>query len=284
MYEMKRNVTYSQVGSGLTMDMAGVVHFLQDCTLAHSEGVGKGLSHVAQTKRAWFLSSWQIEVERYPKYQEEVTVRTWAHDFKSMYGYRNFDILDVEGTRIVRANSIWIFMDLEKMSPAKPTDEDMAGYDIEPALDMEYAPRKIKLLPEEFRVGVDGIAAIAENGKNCGTQNASCELPHPGSPAAHEIDMTAEHVAENKRFIPGIVVRKSFLDSNQHVNNGRYVSEALDLIGKEDVKRLRVDYRRAAVLGDVMYPAVYENDDLIQVSLNDSYGNPYVIVEANRYS
>ena len=41
MYEMKRNVTYSQVGSGLTMDMAGVVHFLQDCTLAHSESVGK---------------------------------------------------------------------------------------------------------------------------------------------------------------------------------------------------------------------------------------------------
>ena len=97
-----------------------------------------------QTKRAWFLSSWQIEVTRFPKYQEQVTVRTWPHEFKSMYGYRNFDILDNEGRQIVRANSIWIFMDINRMCPIKPTEDDVRGYDLEAAIDMEYAPRKIK--------------------------------------------------------------------------------------------------------------------------------------------
>ena len=235
MFEMKRTVTYSQVGSSLAMDMAGIVHYLQDCTLAHSESVDKGVAHVEKYKRAWFLSSWQIEVKRFPIYQENVTVRTWAHDFKSMYGYRNMDILDSEGTPIVYANSIWIFMDLEKMLPAKPTEEDMRGYEIEEALQMEYAPRKIKQLSEEYRV-----------------------------------------VEERE-----IHVRRSFLDSNNHVNNGRYVSEALDIIDMEGVKNMRVDYRKAAVMGDIMYPAVYKNDEIVQVVLNDSEGKPYVLVEVN---
>ncbi len=216
MFEMKRTVTYSQVGSGLTMNMAGIVQYLQDCTLAHSESVGRGLAHVAETKRAWFLSGWQIEVIRFPVYQENVTVRTWPHDFKRMYGYRNFDILDSEGNRIVCTNSIWIFMDLAKMCPTKPTEEDMKGYELSDALEMNYAPRKINQMTEEYRVNAD---------------------------------------------YPEIVVRRSFLDSNNHVNNGRYVSEALDLIDKSDVRKMRVDYRKAAVLGNVMYPAVYQNDE-----------------------
>lgn len=236
MFEMKRTVTYSQVGSNITMDMAGIVHYLQDCTLAHSESLGRGVQNVEQTKRAWFLSSWQIEVTRFPKYQEQVTVRTWPHEFKSMYGYRNFDILDNEGRQIVRANSIWIFMDINRMCPIKPTEDDVRGYDLEAAIDMEYAPRKIKQLPD------DNLTAVNNE-------------------------------------LPEIVVKRSFLDSNHHVNNGRYVSEALDMADTDGYMKMRVDYRKAAVLGDVMYPAVYSNDEITQVVLNDSDGNPYVLVE-----
>ena len=244
MFEMKRTVTYSQVGGNITMDMAGIVHYLQDCALAHSESIGRGVEYVENERRAWFLSGWQIEVDRFPKYQENVTVRIWAHEFKSMYGYRNFDILDSDGKVLVRANSIWIFMDLNKMCPTKPTDEDVKGYDVEPAIDMEYAPRKIKQLTEEYRIMNDDKNLTADN---------------------------------NSRY--GIAVKRSFLDSNHHVNNGRYVSEALDLIDIDGYKKMRVEYRKAAVRGDVMYPVIYENDEVVQVVLNDSEENPYVLVE-----
>ena len=260
MFDMKRTVTYSQVGSNLTMDMAGVVHYLQDCTLAHSESVGRGLEHVERTKKAWFLSSWQIEVKRFPEYQENVTVRTWPHEFKSMYGYRNLDILDSVGTPIVCANSIWIFMDLNKMCPTKPTAEDMKGYEPEEALEMEYAPRKIKQLSEECRIDAE---LMVDNLNMTGIMNDS------GKSGGHG----------NDGALPGIAVRRSFLDSNNHVNNGRYVSEALDLIDMGEVRNMRVDYRKAAMLGDVMHPVVYKGDGIMQVVLNDSEGKPYVLVE-----
>ena len=243
MYEMKRTVTYSQVGSTLSMDMAGIVHFLQDCTLAHSESIGKGISHVKEHRKAWFLSSWQIEVERFPRYQENVTVRTWPYEFKSMYGYRNFDILDENANPIVRANSIWIFMDIERMLPIRPTEEDMRGYELYKAIEMKYAPRKIKQLDPEYRIA---------------------------------------YCSDTDSVLPKIKVRRSFIDSNNHVNNGRYVMEGLDLIEQDDIRKLRVDYRKAAMLGDIIYPSIYKNEDVTQIVLNDADDNPYVLLEVEK--
>ncbi|MCI8507932.1 MAG: acyl-[acyl-carrier-protein] thioesterase [Lachnospiraceae bacterium] len=238
MYEMKRQITYSQVASDLKMDMAGLAHFFQDCTLFHSETIGKGLEEVQRSCTAWFLSGWQIEAERYPGFKEQITVRTWPYDFKGMYGYRNFDILDAGGRQIVKANSIWIFMDLKNMHPTRPSDQDLAGYDMEPKLEMEYAPRKIKIIEETYRSKDTGQTPI--------------------------------------------IVKNSFLDSNYHVNNGRYVAEAMDFIPEgKNVKKMRVDYRRAAALGDKMYPSVYVKDDICQVVFLDEEGIPFVIIETS---
>lgn len=236
MYTMKFRVTYSHVKDDLKTDMVSIVQFFQDCSIFHSESVGKGLDEIKRVQKAWFLSSWQIEVDRYPEFAEEITVRTWPYLFKGIYGYRNFDILDQDGKQIVRANSIWVFMDTDKMMLTKSTPDDLEGYEIEDAIDMDYAPRKIKLLGEECK-------------SNLGPINP-------------------------------IVVRHSFLDSNHHVNNTRYIMEAMDYIDHpQDVKTLRVDYRKSALLGDCMQPQVYKQENKQQVALIDSDGDVFVAVE-----
>ncbi len=235
MYQMTREVTYSQVRRNLKVDMAELVQYFQDCVLAQSEVIGKGIEETQRSMTAWFLSAWQIEVERYPQFREEVTIRTWPYDFKSMYGYRNFDVIDSEGKTIVKANSIWIFMDLKKMRPTKPTQENIKGYEIGKALDMEYASRKINVLSDEYKI----------------------ESAQP------------------------ITVKYTFLDSNEHVNNGRYVKEAMDYLPiDKNLRQMRVDYRKAATYGDKMYPHIYKNEEIWQLVFADEKGSPYVIVEA----
>ena len=128
MYEMKRQITYSQVASDLKMDMAGLAHFFQDCTLFHSETIGKGLEEVQRSCTAWFLSGWQIEAERYPGFKEQITVRTWPYDFKGIYGYRNFAISDGKGEYVARANSLWFFYDTRNQNPARIQEADIRGY------------------------------------------------------------------------------------------------------------------------------------------------------------
>ncbi len=234
MYEINTRVRYSQVQSDLKVNMATVANYFQDCALFHSESIGKTLEVVEASNRAWFLSGWQIEVKRYPKFNEKITIRTWPHGFKGMYGYRNFDILDQEGNAIVIANSIWIFMDLNAVRPAKATEEDIAGYEIEEPIPMDYAPRKIQVFDDMFQFG---------------------DVPEP------------------------ISVKKSFLDSNHHVNNVRYVTEAMDLLPDLNIKSMRVDYRKAATMGEILYPKRLQKEDTYQVIFSDDKGSPYVILE-----
>lgn len=234
MYEMKRQITYSQVGQNLLVDMAMLTHFFQDCALFHSDSLGKGVQDLETQKKAWFLSGWQIEVLRYPAYGETIQVRTWPHGFKGLYGYRNFDIIDQTGKQMVKANSIWIFMDLLTGRPVKPEPEDLEGYDISPSLDMEYAPRKITILKDAKLV----------------------EAKEP------------------------LVIRKSFIDSNQHVNNARYVTEALDYFEHvETISKMRVDYRKSATIKDCLYPVIYQNELVTQLVFEDEQHQPFVILE-----
>lgn len=148
MYSYDAIVRYSETGGRKKSNMASLANYFQDCAILQSENVGIGLDYLADHHRAWFLISWQIEVDRYPAMGEKIKVRTWAYDFKASLGFRNIDILDGNGIRIVKAASIWSYVDTETLRPARIENEVSEAYPMEPAIDMEYAPRKIKLFDD----------------------------------------------------------------------------------------------------------------------------------------
>lgn len=77
-----------------------------------------------------------------------------------------------------------------------------------------------------------------------------------------------------------IVVREHHLDTNRHVNNGQYVSIAMDFLRPGFVVRqLRAEYKKQALLGDVIAPCVAEEEGRVIVSLNGESGAPYAVVE-----
>lgn len=147
MYQYEAIVRYSETGGKQCADAATIANFLQDCAILHSEDVGIGLQYLEEHHRAWFLISWQIVMSRYPDMGEKITVRTWAYDFKGSLGFRNIEILDAAGNSIVKVTSIWSYMDTLQLRPTKIEEEVAKAYPLEPKLEMEYAPRKIALLP-----------------------------------------------------------------------------------------------------------------------------------------
>ena len=133
MYKLEGQIRFSECDTSKRITLPGIINYFQDCSSAQSEQIGHGIDYLKEKKKAWILSSWQIIVERYPKLGEEIEVGTCATDFKGLYATRN---------------SIWVFMDLAAGRPTKPGKEEVDAYGMEPALEMEYAPRKIKL-PEK---------------------------------------------------------------------------------------------------------------------------------------
>lgn len=232
MYRSNIRVRYSEVNAKKEVNMSQIVNYFQDCSIFQSEDIGVGIEYLENITCAWWLTSWQIQVERYPVFGEEISIGTWAYEFKGMYGYRNFDLQDREGKRIARANSMWIYMDLEKQRPVKITEEIAKPYGLYPKLEMEYAPRKI-VIPKETK--------------------------------------------EEQAFS----VLKSHIDSNNHVNNQKYIEIAEEFLPtNQKIKQMRVDYKKAAKLHDQIIPKISKNGEGIYIiQLCEESGAPYVVME-----
>ncbi|MCM1307535.1 MAG: thioesterase [Butyrivibrio sp.] len=151
MYIMDGRVRYSEVDSDGIITLDAIVNYLQDCVMLHSEEVGRGVCNMANNEGFWLMASWQIEIIRAPRYHEVIRVATNPYEFKGVFGGRNVQILDAEGGQLVRANSIWVYIDAATKAPARvPKHEAEAYTHFSDKIDMEYMPRKIAL-PDGMR-------------------------------------------------------------------------------------------------------------------------------------
>lgn len=148
-YSFDGRIRFSEIDHTERITLPGIINYFQDCSIFQSEELGLGIAYLKEHKRAWVLSSWQIVIERYPGLSEEVKVSTWATEFKGMFGNRNFCMRDKDGNVAAYANSLWVYMDMEKGRPTRPEAHEIEVYGEGQALEMEYASRKIEL-PGEF--------------------------------------------------------------------------------------------------------------------------------------
>lgn len=149
MFTIKNTVRFSEVNRKKQMTLPAVINYFQDCSIFQSEKLGVGLERLASHHKAWMLSSWQIVIDRYPSFHEEIEVGTWSTGFQGLYGTRNFTMKGQDGQLAAYANSIWVYMDMETGRPTKPEAGEIEAYGVEEALAMEYAPRKINI-PKEY--------------------------------------------------------------------------------------------------------------------------------------
>ena len=85
---------------------------------------------------------------------------------------------------------------------------------------------------------------------------------------------------------PPVEVQTTHLDTNHHVNNGQFVHIAMqEAFGDTmpQVARLRVEYKKQAHLGDLLYPVIDRGTQIpagpVTIALNDENGLPYCTAE-----
>lgn len=145
MYEVDWKVRFSECDLNHQLRYGSIVNYFQDCSNLQSLDAGRGLSWLQEKKRAWMLDFWHIEVVQRPKCFEDVKVMTWPNGFKGFFGTRNFVLKSADGDLLAYANSNWVYLDVETGRPTKVTEEELQGYHVEPALEMENVGRKVEL-------------------------------------------------------------------------------------------------------------------------------------------
>ena len=231
MYQFDSRIRYSEVDKECNLTLTAMMNYFQDCSVAHSESLDRGVRYLSENHMAWVLSSWQICCDNMPRLFDEVTVSTCAYDMKAFYGYRNFTMDRKNGERLAYANSVWVLVDTLTGRPVKVPEDIINEYGTSPQLEMECSSWKIKVTAD---------------------MEAGAEM----------------------------VVPKFFIDSNQHMNNEKYVAIAQELLPAEfKIKELRVEYKKEAKLGDTIRSSVKKTDEGIVAVLADTEDKPYAVVQ-----
>ena len=233
MYSFSNRVRYSEVNSEKELTLPSLLDYLQDCCTFESEDFGVGVDYLAKEQVAWILSSWEIKVYRYPQMGQHIKVSTWPYAFRGFYGYRNFRIEGEDGEIFAEANSVWVFMDTEKMRPARVSERMQEVYipEIRDEIPGEWADRKIRI---------------------------------EGTPVEKE----------------PVLVQRFHIDTNHHMNNGKYILVAEEYLPENfKTESIRVEYKKAAVIGNMLYPEVYEQQNGVTIVLADEQKVPYAIMQ-----
>ena len=233
MYEFQSRVRYSESDFKGQLNLHGVLDYFQDCTTLQSEEIGIGVETMHSKNLVWVMSTWQIDVLKFPKISDRISIGTFPYDFKGFFGYRNFLMKDEKGEVIAMGDSMWTLLNYAESKPVRVTDEILKAYKMEPKYPMDYVKGKIQV-PKEL------------------------EEREPVKIVMHH------------------------LDANMHVNNGQYVTIGLDQLEDKDYRRLRVEYRKMARLGDVLIPYVAKNDNGDVVVLKDKNGDVYTVLEMSK--
>jgi len=81
---------------------------------------------------------------RYPKYKENITIRTWLSKYSLVKGYRENIIFDGEGNEIGKAKGIWVFYDIQKRKPVPIFDDIKSGWGFKQETSIELDLELIK--------------------------------------------------------------------------------------------------------------------------------------------
>ncbi len=162
MYSFKSRIRYSECDHEEILTLPGIIDYFQDVACFHSEDIGHGGKVLLDKGFAWVLCSWQLEIEEYPQFADRVVIGTIPYDFKGFTGCRNCFIETEDGRKIVKANSIWAYVDMKEGKAVRVPEEIKPDFQSDhPKLEMDYKPRRI-LLPEEGEV-LEPVVAGKQN-------------------------------------------------------------------------------------------------------------------------
>ena len=151
-YSFESRVRYSEVGYDHCLKLSSLIDYFQDCSTFQSEILGVGLDYMKDHHQVWMLAAWQIVIDRLPKFSEKITTMTWPYEFKGVYGMRNYVMTDEYENHLAYANSIWVMVDTISGKIFRPDAYQHEVYALDERLDMEYAPRKIRVSGESKKL------------------------------------------------------------------------------------------------------------------------------------
>ncbi|MDD2962043.1 MAG: thioesterase [Muribaculaceae bacterium] len=107
-YSKRYFLTPAECNPQQRMPLTLLVSRIIEVSTLHANSWNVGYATLVKDKESWVLSRVIIEMERYPKVNENYTLTTWIENFNRHFSERNIIITDDNGNILGHACTIWV--------------------------------------------------------------------------------------------------------------------------------------------------------------------------------
>ena len=122
-YQMKMKIPFDMADMNGHIKLPDVI--LLSLQVSGMQSIELGVSDkdvLEQYNLVWIITDYDIDVVRFPRFAEEITIETEALTYNCLFCYRRFTIYDEDGQEIIHMVATFVLMDREsrKVHPVVP--------------------------------------------------------------------------------------------------------------------------------------------------------------------
>jgi acyl-ACP thioesterase len=115
------------------LTLVSLAKFLQETAGEHAEELGIGYSKFKERNHAWVLYKQVINMDEWPLWGDEISIKTWPSVVDRLMCYREFEIYNSKEKLIGKVSTSWIVINLETRRPVRTSkyyDLPQTGHDM----------------------------------------------------------------------------------------------------------------------------------------------------------
>ena len=113
------SVRASETAPNECMHLSALARLFQEVAGNNAKELSFDITDMHAQNISWVLHRLQIQIERLPKWRENIEIRTWPALGNSLRALRNYEVWDTKGNLIVQSISYWMVMDLGSRTPTR---------------------------------------------------------------------------------------------------------------------------------------------------------------------
>jgi medium-chain acyl-[acyl-carrier-protein] hydrolase len=98
-----------------------ILEIMQRTADSAVSSLGLNVERMLEAGMGWMMITLDLEFQRYPQLNDQLTVHTWSKGTKGVLWQRDYRIFDQDGLEIASARSTWALVDIVKRKLLRPT-------------------------------------------------------------------------------------------------------------------------------------------------------------------
>lgn len=121
-YRRQQQVRSYDIDENLELKLNVIFQWFSEIAWEHAKTLGIGFEELKNVDKFWVLNSVNVEINKLPKWQDQLILETWPSGISGIQYTREFQFYDDKQNILIAASSSWVIIDKNTLRPILPPE------------------------------------------------------------------------------------------------------------------------------------------------------------------